>query len=341
MSKRTICRYLLLFVAAIALLGCTRNKHIMRNIHEDMIKNKKRTIDLADYTDFKWDKAYIFAMPINHEPLPFKDEVGFDCTEVFHRRGDGDEIWPIIFVRSGKIIYQEDLEYPVYIRAEKDSVTQCFIEVKRKQSKFKVEVRGKGEIVFYAKNKRMVNSGSESSVNVSADSTQVRLSTSIILPPKSDIDSITSLVKRFTDNIFREKDYNYNNGFQHLLWQAAITCKYGKDIAKQIGDLHEAYPDFDTSYRRFEGEARSEYSDVVKDLLNNEIGRAIGLRCVQMRIDEIAFQILRHMYEKGFYLVRYENNGKCHVIEYHKITYSLYFRCFERLEELDKNGSIK
>lgn len=47
------------------------------------------------------------------------------------------------------------------------------------------------------------------------------------------------------------------------------------DVAKQIGDVHEHIPNFDTSYRRFEGDAKSEYSDMVKDLLNNEIGREL------------------------------------------------------------------
>lgn len=160
MSIRAIRQYILLLAATLALVGCrikNNSQHIMHDIFVDILENKKNTIDLADYTDFRWDKAYIF-MYKPDEPLPSEKEVGFDCFEVFHYRGDGDLIWPIIFVRSGEIVYQEDLvrDYPT-IRAEKDNAAQMFMEVKREQSEINVKVEGKSEVVFYSKKKRIIN----------------------------------------------------------------------------------------------------------------------------------------------------------------------------------------
>ena len=70
------------------------------------------------------------------------------------------------------------------------------------------------------------------------------------------------------------------NAFRHTLWQAMITKKFGRGIAKQAGNAHEENPyilegvkeeDFDNILFETITDA-----DPYVDLLNNRIGRNIG-----------------------------------------------------------------
>ncbi len=65
------------------------------------------------------------------------------------------------------------------------------------------------------------------------------------------------------------------NAARHTMWQARLTYKYGRDVAKKIGDIHE--PD------------DSDDRDTQADLYNNEVGRDIGEQAKEegKSIDEI------------------------------------------------------
>ncbi len=56
------------------------------------------------------------------------------------------------------------------------------------------------------------------------------------------------------------------NAFQHAAWQAQLTAAFGRDIAKEIGDLHE------------EGETGV---DTAADSYNNEIARQMMELCLE------------------------------------------------------------
>jgi hypothetical protein len=53
-------RYSVLFFIAICFLcGCKRNS-VIQSIHEDVIENSASAVNIADYTDFDWDRALLF-----------------------------------------------------------------------------------------------------------------------------------------------------------------------------------------------------------------------------------------------------------------------------------------
>ena len=96
--------------------------------------------------------------------------------------------------------------------------------------------------------------------------------------------------------------------FRHTLWQATITSRYNAKIAKQIGDAHEIDPknvDFNNLTYSSIDEA-----DKSVDLMNNQIGRAIGESLdPSYGMLSIALKVLYYYNDNGLYTASQTSEG--------------------------------
>ncbi|CDH04987.1 hypothetical protein XBO1_1630003 [Xenorhabdus bovienii str. oregonense] len=96
------------------------------------------------------------------------------------------------------------------------------------------------------------------------------------------------------------------NAFRHTIWQATITAKYGDKIAKHVGYANEINPNVDLRIRNF---TDSQEADQTVDLLNNEIGRSIGLNYDTTSMKELAYKVLDTYNKNGLYTALKTSNG--------------------------------
>ncbi|WP_440583782.1 DUF6973 domain-containing protein [Xenorhabdus bovienii] len=111
------------------------------------------------------------------------------------------------------------------------------------------------------------------------------------------------------DGVLQEnkaKEGSQINAFRHTLWQSAITAKYGEEIALHAGNSHEENPKVDLSIRQFTTLSETDQSI---DLLNNQIGRQIGLKNQGSSMKEQAKIVLGHFHKEGLYVARKNENG--------------------------------
>ena len=98
---------------------------------------------------------------------------------------------------------------------------------------------------------------------------------------------ITTNVEKITEG---ERDGERSNAEKHALWSAALTIRFGTDMAKRITDAHE----YQLEYQGIDP-AQAEWIQLntEMDFRNNEIGRSIG-ESVESNItlDEL-FQIVK------------------------------------------------
>lgn len=71
--------------------------------------------------------------------------------------------------------------------------------------------------------------------------------------------------KRLFTNEFCQKDPNIGNAFLHAYWMCLVAQQCGADLAKKLGDAHEAY-----------AENNCRTGEVMMDLHNNQIGINCG-----------------------------------------------------------------
>ncbi len=102
------------------------------------------------------------------------------------------------------------------------------------------------------------------------------------------------------------------NAVRHALWQAIITKELGADIALKAGNVHEWNPKADLSVRKFEGkdaEKNLEAADQTIDLLNNQIGRRIGLNNPGLSPKAMAIKVIEYFRDFGLYTASMDQNG--------------------------------
>lgn len=99
------------------------------------------------------------------------------------------------------------------------------------------------------------------------------------------------------------------NAFRHALWQAAISSKYGETIAKQAGNAHESGKPADLSTLVY---STLDEADKTVDVLNNEVGRGIGLEHKNVGMKELALLVLDMFSNdgKGLYTVHQNKDGQ-------------------------------
>ena len=125
-----------------------------------------------------------------------------------------------------------------------------------------------------------------------------------------------------------------NGAFRHTLWQATITDRYGTDIAKQIGNAHESNPFVDLSIRTFSNLSEA---DQTVDLLNNIIGRNIGMQSTSKGMKQLALRILDEFKEKGLYTAIKDKNGNYNVVRT-KLSEEKYNKLRQVFNGLTQNG---
>ena len=123
---------------------------------------------------------------------------------------------------------------------------------------------------------------------------------------------------------------------RHPIWQAYITSKYDKGVAKIIGDNHEENHQMDLSVQKFK---KMSDADAVTDLLNNQIGRRIGEMNNGNTIKELSLKVLDEYFKNGLYSLRYGDDDYWYVKK-NKIPQSEYLKLKKIYSLADDNGFL-
>lgn len=123
---------------------------------------------------------------------------------------------------------------------------------------------------------------------------------------------------------------------RHPIWQAYITSKYDKGVAKIIGDNHEENHQMDLSVQKFK---KMSDADAVTDLLNNQIGRRIGEINNGNTIKEFSLKVLDEYFKNGLYSLRYGDDDYWYVKK-NKIPQSEYLKLKKIYSLADNNGFL-
>lgn len=123
---------------------------------------------------------------------------------------------------------------------------------------------------------------------------------------------------------------------RHPIWQAYITSKYDKGVAKIIGDNHEENHQMDLSVQKFK---KMSDADAVTDLLNNQIGRRIGEINNGNTIKELSLKVLDEYFKNGLYSLRYGDDDYWYVKK-NKIPQSEYLKLKKIYSLADDNGFL-
>ena len=154
----------------------------------------------------------------------------------------------------------------------------------------------------------------------------------------SNISSDAQTFANKYNNLFTDKDEAYKdfykidqgeNAIRHTIWQAAITSKYGAQVARDAGDAHETRPYFDVHKRVYDNENDA---DMATDLLNNKIGRMIGVKYKNRSTKEIALKVLDEFYRNGLYTYKKGNDGLWY-IENVKLPEKFFYDLYEKILE--------
>ena len=135
-------------------------------------------------------------------------------------------------------------------------------------------------------------------------------------------------------NLSKEGEGSQRNAIRHTLWQAMITNMFGEKQAKRIGNAHE-----DGSVANFLQKKYDRLSDADKavDLLNNEIGRLIGIQNRGKNNASIAQEVAKEFYKNGLWTT-YENQDGSYSIHKTRINRSQYLKIFIEIQKLNNYG---
>ena len=158
--------------------------------------------------------------------------------------------------------------------------------------------------------------------------------------PERELDpNISTIASTFQLNLFNNRIFGgeggVGNAFRHVLWQALITSRFGKDIAIQAGNSHETGFKIDFSNRRNIPLAKA---DEMIDQLNNSIGREIAINNPTANNKELAYMILDHFAKVGLYQAERSNSNLYNVVR-KPISQSDYNNALIKLNSLDNTGA--
>jgi len=134
------------------------------------------------------------------------------------------------------------------------------------------------------------------------------------------------------------------NAIRHTLWNALMTRDLGIEQATRAANSHETGSGLNTSQRSFSYTKNNNSSynkaliqaDNVADLLNNEIGRTIGLANPNDDNKTIAAKVMKEYYTNGLYTTR-TTNGKVEVVKT-RITKEQYDAAIKEINKKGNNG---
>ena len=156
--------------------------------------------------------------------------------------------------------------------------------------------------------------------------------------PYSNISSDAQMFAVEYNRLFNNVDEAYkdfykidqgDNAIRHTVWQAAITSKYGAQVARDAGDAHETRPYFDVHKRVYDNENDA---DMATDLLNNKIGRMIGVKYKNRSTKEIALKVLEEFYRNGLYTYKRGGDGRWYV-ENVKLPEKFFYAMYKKILE--------
>ena len=155
---------------------------------------------------------------------------------------------------------------------------------------------------------------------------------------KFPINSISNVVSNFQVNLEKQAGFskfegNQGNAYRHTLWQAILTNKFCPEVAKNIGNIHEDFLPNDMSVNEF---SNMRVADTMVDLLNNEIGRKIGINYKGLSNKQYAKLVLDEYKINGLWQVKKENNS--YKIERIKLSQEQYDAALKVIESKGDNG---
>jgi RHS repeat-associated protein len=129
------------------------------------------------------------------------------------------------------------------------------------------------------------------------------------------------------------------NAMRHTIWQATLTAKFGHGTATQIGNAHEENPNVDLSIRTFSGggQAAWDRADQTVDLLNNQIGRAIGDANPGASMNQLAGAALDYYHSTGLYTASQGADGTVSISQT-RLSDQQYAAGKQALQKMDQNG---
>jgi hypothetical protein len=105
------------------------------------------------------------------------------------------------------------------------------------------------------------------------------------------------------------------NAIRHVEWSASMTVRYGSQIATEAANSHEQNPNVDLSVRNFSGKNAAGNADQTADLLNNQIGRAIGEANPGASMSQLAGVALDYYHTNGLYESQQNADGSVSVVQ--------------------------
>lgn len=134
----------------------------------------------------------------------------------------------------------------------------------------------------------------------------------------------------------QEKSYisEARNALRHTIWQGKLAAIYGPQVAMDAGDAHETRPYLDTDIIAYDNK---EYADMAADLLNNQIGRRIGVMMRGCETKDIALKVLEEYYTNGLYSREMGRDGRWYVIK-RNLPLDVYLEIFNLYKNSDEFG---
>lgn len=147
-----------------------------------------------------------------------------------------------------------------------------------------------------------------------------------------------NVLKDKNGNSTREEEErgSEKGAFRHTIWQAKLASKYGKNIAKRVGNVHENDPYVNLFQRSFKN---IDDADQTVDLLNNMIGRRIGETCQTGSMRDMAFMVLDEFRYNGLYTAEPDENGIWQVKK-RRLSQEKYDILKEHYKRADENGYL-
>ncbi|TCB30223.1 hypothetical protein E0H86_10115 [Acinetobacter sp. ANC 4635] len=123
------------------------------------------------------------------------------------------------------------------------------------------------------------------------------------------------------------------NALRHTLWQALITKEFGKNIAIEVGNVHESYEG--TNYNQKTGLTLNKADELI-DQLNNQIGR--NLSSTSLSNSDLAKKVLDTYANEGLYQAIKDEHGT-YSVQKVKLNNQLYKLAKDNLSNLDQTGA--
>ena len=155
--------------------------------------------------------------------------------------------------------------------------------------------------------------------------------------------NITTDAARFSAGLHLQENNEHEgsevNAMRHVLWQATIASKFGPDIARDVGAVHEDDPSAvdgvtDTTGMVFKTLADADQS---VDLLNNKLGRKIAADNKGLEMRDLAFKVMDEFHTNGLWTATKNPDGT-YKISRTQVSNEEYDAAIAKLKTLNADG---